>query len=148
MASAFRLALLTLLLLPAAASAEPSSRPSLVKLLAADLIVIREGYSSRKITISDPDVRKGLLSEISKLDRGIWKEVSIIKHGGCSLHVHFSRGSEGLMTLLVNRNKVYQAPGGSTHNPQFVLEVAADELTAFRKASAQLPRGERCKNAA
>ena len=140
--------LLAVVLLHCTASAAPASRPSLVQVSTADSIVIREGYSRNKITITNPALRSSLLGEFSKLDSATWKEEYLIKHGGCGLHVLFTSKSTRLAALVIYPNKVYQAPGGLTHNPQFVVRVAATDLPVFREISSLLPRRKACTNAA
>lgn len=136
--------LFAMLIMPNGVDAAPSTRPALAALHAADSVVVGEGSSNRKVTINSSALVQNLIAEFSVLDSRPWKQATIIKHGDCSVHVAFFLQSQWLMDLVVYRNTLYQASGGATHNPQFLISLAPGELPILRKVSSQLPKNRSC----
>jgi hypothetical protein len=134
---------LALLLVPVLAQSGPVERPPLAKALAADAIVLRQGSSSNTVTVTGNDLTK-LAEDIESLDRYAWKQESVIKHGACGHSVQVTRGNATLLRLYVSPGKVYIAPKGTTHNPQFVTRVARTDLPSLRASLATLPPPVAC----
>ena len=142
-----RRALLAMLLLPWLAYGG-AEKPSLsIALAHTETITIRHRQSAKAVTITRSDLRKKLTEELSSLDVHAWKQKTVIKHGGCGYDVLFA-GSNGavLMNFVVYYSKVFAAPSGTTHNPQFFTRVTPTELLALRGQLALLPARPACRN--